>query len=315
MPLFTFEKWYFDGQTSDGSFFFLYLAPMTLLGKASAELVVSLFPAGGGAHRRSINLTGDQVQVEPGRTAAAFEGGELSLGPGRCHFLLRDERAQVTLRYEPLEPHWSPAGDDVVVRRRGGTMRWVVPVPRARLHGKVAVDGHEVEFDGYGYSDYVRTDIPPWSLPLRELLWGRALGPQTTVIWNRVGLKRGRAIDHACYGFIRTGDGDRATTRGLTADFRAWQDHGPTRDRFPTDLALDLSEPASRRVRLHPTTLNLGEFVADVQQFNSSFERGLYRAFTGNPVEYKLLSRVSLDGAPIDAWAAHEWIRWGRGRS
>ena len=42
--------------------------------------------------------------------------------------------------------------------------------------------------------------------------------------------------------------------------------------------------------------------------------RRLYRTVTGDPVEYKLWSRALLDGELRDAWAAHEWIRWGRGR-
>ena len=43
-------------------------------------------------------------------------------------------------------------------------------------------------------------------------------------------------------------------------------------------------------------------------------ERWLYRSFTGNPVEYKLLSRVVTDGPLHGALAAHERVLWGRGR-
>ncbi len=315
MPVFTFEKWYFDGQTDDGSFFFLYLAPMTLLGRASAELVVSLFPAGGEGRRCSLNLAGADVQVDEDRMGARFRGGSLDLTTDRCRFGLKADGAVVDLTYEPLEPDWAPTEDGVVARHGSGVLRWVVPVPRARLRGAVAVGDDEIIFDGYGYSDYVRTDIPPWSLPLRELLWGRALGPDTTVIWNRVGVAGGRSLRHECFGLIRTDGGDRRTTRSLAADFSAWEDHAPTADRFPTDLGLRIGDSDPVDVRLHPTTLNLGEFVADVQQFNNGLERWLYRSFTGDPVEYKLLSSVTIDGIPREAWAAHEWIRWGRGRS
>jgi len=73
-------------------------------------------------------------------------------------------------------------------------------------------------------------------------------------------------------------------------------------------------DDASAELRLHDTELHLGEFVADVQRFGSGLERRLYRTVTGDPVEYKLWSRAQIDGEPRDAWAAHEWIRWGRGR-
>ena len=104
-------------------------------------------------------------------------------------------------------------------------------------------------------------------------------------------------------------------TDGLQAKLSGWEDHDPTSDRFPTELAFSLANGGQvDRLRLHDTTLHLGEFVADVQRFGSGLERWLYRTFTGDPVEYKLFSRASSRGRQLDAWSAHEWIRWGRGR-
>ena len=93
--------------------------------------------------------------------------------------------------------------------------------------------------------------------------------------------------------------------------YSEWCEHAPTGDQYPSAFGLTYRETA---VAVDQTRLLLGDFVADVQEFNSSLERWLYRTFTGNPVEYKLLSRVRVGAGQDDALAAHEWVRWGRGR-
>ena len=313
--LFTFEKWYLDGQTADGSFFFLYLAPMVLAGKRSAELVVSLFPAEGGAVRRSFHVPGNELDVSDDRCSALLPAGELVLDRTCSRVTLELEGAAVDLSYHPIDPPWTPPNEGRLVERSGRALRWIVPIPRACLEGTVRVDDREVAFDGFGYSDFVQTDIPPWSLPLRELLWGRVLGPDTLVIFNRVGLAQGRTVAHLPLGLVRLGEGPRWSVSDLGVEFPAWADHEPTGDRYPVEDVMALSgEDQSAELVLHETELHLGEFVADVQRFGSGLERRLYRTVTGDPVEYKLWSRARIDGQPRDAWAAHEWIRWGRGR-
>ncbi len=314
--LFAFEKWYFDGQTADGSFFFLYLAPMVLAGKRSAELVISLFPADGGAFRRSFHVPGSDLELAPDRCSAQVPGGYLRLDHDEVRVKLDLDGAAADLRYRPMDGPWSPQDDGVLVRRADRVLRWVVPVPRAQLAGTIRVDEREVRFDGFGYSDFVQTDIPPWSLPLRELLWGRALGEDTMVVFNRVGIAERGSIRTLPLGLARMGDGERMELDALTSEVQTWAAHEATADRWPVDQVLRgaAGEVTLPPLRLHDTRLNLGEFVADVQRFGSGLERWLYRTFTGDPVEYKLLSRVSSGDRDLDALAAHEWIRWGRGR-
>jgi hypothetical protein len=313
--LFSFEKWYFDGQTDDGAFFFLYLAPMVLCGKRSAELVISLFPRGGGNPRRSFHLGAGELEVDEDRCGARMAGGDIALGPGETRIRLALDDAGADLCYRPVDPPWTPPDDGLVVKRGGRALRWIVPIPRARVEGVVRVADSEIRLDGYGYSDFVQTDIPPWSLPLRELLWGRVLGPETQVVFNRLGVAAGSGVEHLPFGLVRLGDGPVQETRGLDAELTGWEDHPPTGDRYPTrlELALPADDPLPP-LTLHDTTLHLGEFVADVQRFGSGLERWLYRTVTGDPVEYKLFARARSGGQELDAWSAHEWIRWGRGR-
>jgi hypothetical protein len=314
--LFSFEKWYFDAQTADGSFVFAYLAPMILAGKRSAELVVCLFPAGGEALRRTHSFAGSEIEIAPDRAAARFPGGELTLDAdgARLRFTLDD--AQVDLRYfEPADP-WTATEAGVVHRRGSRALRWIVPLPGARVEGHVSVAETEVAFDNFGYSDFVQTDIPPWSLPLRELLWGRALGHQGIVVWNRVGVAAESGVTPMTYALVETATTPRRALSDIDARARDWVAHDPTGDRYPAELTLRMTGDGGAPVvvDLAETRLNLADRVADVQRFRTGLERWIYRTATGDPVEYKLLSRVTLDGQPFNGWAAHEWIRWGRGR-
>jgi len=313
--LFFFEKWYFDAQTADGSFVFAYLAPMTLAGKRSAELVVSLFPAGGETRRRSHSFAGAEVSIAEGHLAATFPGGELALDEDGARLRFELDDAEVDLRYDGAAAPWTPGEAGVVHRRGSHALRWIVPVPGARVSGRVAVGETAITVDDHGYSDFVQTDIPPWSLPLRELLWGRALGPEGIVIWNRVGVSHDGGVTPVTYALVEAGGAPRRLYTAVDAESRAWLDHDATGDRYPSELQLAFSgEGGPARVELDRTRLGLGERVADVQRFRSGLERWIYRTATGDPVEYKLMSRVTLDGEAFPGWAAHEWIRWGRGR-
>ncbi len=308
-PLFFFEKWYFDGQTDDGGFFLCYLAPLTLGGMAGAELVACLFPASGGQVRVSQHVKGSDLILDPERAWARFPGGELRVRPDGCHLKVNSGGVEIGVSYEPLDAPYSAGDGGIMARQKGRSLRWVVPVPRGRINGSVRVRGVCMDLrDGLGYHDFVQTDIPPWALPVRELLWGRALGPDTCVVWNRLGLKSpdGGGITRTCRWLSRHESGD-----SLTANFHVEQDHPATRDRYPTELSLFLEGGGNpRELDLHNTRLLLGDFVADVQHFSTELERELYRAFTGNPVEYKLLSAVT----GTEALAAHEWVLWGRDR-
>ncbi len=310
--LFFFEKWYFDGQTEDGAFFLVYLAPMILAGKRSAELVACLFPPGGGEHRVSLHLKGRDVDLAEDRTRAAFPGGELSLDTEECRFALDRGDLRLDLRYRPMDPPWVPAGHGLLRRQGERSLRWIVPVPRAALSGTVRVAGADLRLEGssLGYSDFVQTDIPPWRLPLRELLWGRALGEEILVIWDRASFTQGKQLTHASRGLVRLGAEERREVDEVVPAVESWCEHPATREGYPLEMGLRLGE---LDVSLDRTRLLLGDFVTDVQGFRSKTERWLYRTFTGNPVEYKLLSSARTEGVR-EALAAHELVLWGRGR-
>ena len=316
--LFFFRKWYFDAQTDDGMFLFAYFAPMTLFGSKSAELVVSLYPPEGGELRRSFHLPGAGLSIADDDSAAEFGSGKLSVSRSGASFGFALDDTSLDLEYTAAAPAWVPVlpgGDPgVLLAMNNRRLTWTVPVPHARITGSARIGSRTIAITGLGYHDFVRTDIPPWSLPLRELLWGRALGEATAIIWNRPRFEIGGKRTAVGLGWMMNADGTMESFSHVDATFAEERDHPATRDRYPASIDLNMSDDGGKKIVAHirDTRLLLGERVADVQKFRGGLERWLYRRFTNDPVEYKLLSSATLPGLERPIPAAHEWILWGK---
>ena len=226
------------------------------------------------------------------------------------------EDTAVDLEYAPLDHPWIPANGAPMLDLEGRRLTWIVPIPRARVRGTATLGELRARFDGLGYQDFVQTDIPPWRLPLRELVWGRALATDLLVIWNSARFRGGSDADTVTRGLIRTGTDHAREAGELELEVECWQPHDPTGDRYPDEWAILMGRRGEElvKVQLGETRLLLGDRVADVQRFGNGLERWIYRTVTGDPVEYKLFSKVSVGGTGVTAGAAHERVIWGRRR-
>lgn len=309
--MFSFSKWYFDAQTEEGDFLFAYLAPFSLLGSKTLELVLCYFPREGGEVRRCFHLPHSALGVEEEGRIAHFGCGELDVGEVRSTFSFRTQDAGLRLNYVRLDPPFVPPDDGKLLGIGKRSLHWQVPLPRATVTGKVRIGNLEREIEGFGYHDLVRTNIPPWKLPLRELLWGRAIGPGGAIIWNQPRFEIHGDEHTVGFGWLRIGEDDPMSFSDLTFSTSHWVDHPGTDDRYPDAMSVEFGgQGPPVLAEVSGTRLLLGDYVANVQQFRNRFERWLYRTFTGDPVEYKLLSRVNMAQIPGSLWAAHERVLW-----
>ncbi len=331
--LFFFEKWYFDAQCEDGSFVFLYFASLTLAGIRSGQFVISLVPARGEAALRSLSFKGRRIDIASDRSAVAIPHGHVGsipsspgggrgvgIAPPAVHLDAGD--VSVHLAYAPTDPPWVPSDGGTLLRLGERALTWRVPIPCARVDGEVRVGPQSARFSGFGYHDFVQTDIPPWRIPLRDLLWGRALGEGGALIWNRPLFRLDGADLPCARGWYRISDGPAVECDSIGFQLTALRRHDVTGEEFPDEMSFELRAAAgmesvarAQRVDLGGTRMFLGDNVADVTGFSNRAERWLYRKFTGNPVEYKLLSRVVSPGPFSGLLAAHERVLWGRGRA
>lgn len=311
---FHFEKWYFDAQLEDGTFLFVYFAGITLAGRRSGQVVASLSRPGQRTITRDFQYRRRLVAVADDRRGASFGAGELNTGDDGCTFRWQEGDEHIGLTWRPCDPPWTPADEGVLFRWRKRRLLWKVPVPRGVVTGTVKLGDAELEMRGLGYHDFVQTDVPPWRVPLKELLWGRALSAEGAFIWNRpVFVQKGRGEEAVELAWLREGGSPPAHFTSITPASKLVR-HPETGESYPGEMVFLLADEdrPTQTLRLVDTSLVLGDSVADVAGFGGKLERWMYRTFTGNPVEYKLLSKVAAEGALNGALAAHERVLWGR---
>ncbi len=208
------------------------------------------------------------------------------------------------------------AGTTITSRVRAGAepvhdpdgVRWTSPPLKAAFELTPRVPGVEVELHdgvvwrcvvpfgdavvqlpgrtlrGRGYAEVLEMAVAPWSLPMRELRWGRALGEQTSVVWIQwkggkplqVAVRDGLLVEamHIGDGEVRLADGTRVT----------------------------LAQPAVLREDRLANTLKPLRAIAPL----------LPRAFT-ETVERKWRSRATIvtpSRPDEEGWAVHEHLRF-----
>ena len=161
-----------------------------------------------------------------------------------------------------------------------GDVDWSCIHPRARA--SVSVGSSTIE--GWGYAECLTLSIRPWRLPIHELLWGRFLSDDASIVWIEWRGPEPRVlILH---------DGREIQGAQIGADGLSW--------------------PGGRLALSAGRTLRQGAIGSTVLA-----KHGLLRTLTPRAVralrEHKSLSRgvLSLSGRPPSAgWAIHEIVHF-----
>jgi hypothetical protein len=157
-PAFLLDKWYLDCVSPGGDAFVGYAARLRWRGLHLDYASFLLAPRGGAAESRTtLRAGGGPVDAD----------GELAW---RCAPLGIDGRWKAE----------APPLERTLLRRQGRAIRWSCVQPRAAVMVTVA---DRPALRGLGYAERLTMTMAPWSLPLRELRWGRFLSPSDTVVW------------------------------------------------------------------------------------------------------------------------------------
>jgi hypothetical protein len=159
MAAFRLSKWYMDCVTDAGAMFVAYAARLDW-GVLSLRYGATLVHAGEGDGEARSESTLIGVH-EPTCTEGAIEWG--------C------ERLRV-------EGRWASEAPPVrvtVFESAEGKVAWTCHQPRARV--RASLSGARLE--GLGYAEHVELTLPPWSLPIDELRWGRFIGRDRSLVW------------------------------------------------------------------------------------------------------------------------------------
>jgi hypothetical protein len=176
----------------------------------------------------------------------------------------------------------APAHSELLFTTEQGCVRWQCLAPAADA---TVLAGSAQPVKGLGYLERLDITVPPWSLPIETLLWGRYLSDDDALVWldwhgpqpRRLVLRRGAPVEaaHIDEAHLRLADG---TTLLCNRD-------------------LTLREGA-----LGPNVLSA------IPKLHRLLPLTLLRLH-----EHKWLSRASLEKegrALSHGWAIHEVVRW-----
>jgi len=287
--LFQLQKWYFDLVTTEGTAFLGY----------AARLRLGPFPF---TYRAT--LISDPVPAQAAsRASADSEGGGGAPPASHAH-----TAEQYTLRSSPdpdeldsgvvtwgcpplaLEGRWDPTTPALTRRLlddSNGTIDWACLAPGAEA--EVTVGGRRLK--GLGYVEVLSTTVPPTKLPLDTIIWGRFLGPGTSIVWIEW---RGRHPQH------------RVMVNGADQPAASLVCNGSG-----ASEAVELPGMGARLELGAPRVIREGPLL-DILSVAPKLSKRI-PGDVGQTHERKLLSEGVFSfpgGAPIHGWAIHEVVKW-----
>lgn len=151
------RKWYLDAVSDDGRVVIVYWASLRF-GPVSLTVASLLDSAPGRAPRTRLAVNGGD---EPRERDGVVEWSHDGLGV----------RGRWTRAF--------PAIDRSLLTGAGGRIAWRCAAPGASV--TLEIGGERVE--ALGYAEVLDVTAAPWTLPIRELRWGRAVSAHGSVVW------------------------------------------------------------------------------------------------------------------------------------
>lgn len=261
-PASTFElsKWYLDAIGDDGDVFIAYAAEVRWRA-LSIRYTSTLVQRAGSETRVRATLR----RADP----PSFSGPRLTWA---------SPSLDVAGRWDPLEPE----ARSTILDREDGSVVWRCHVPRA--HAQIDLAG-EAPIVGFGYAEHLTLTLAPWRLPIDELLWGRFLSDDTSLVWidwrgphrRQLVLLDGRELGPA-----------RIDERGLATEDGA--------------LALTLEAPrVLREGALGKTALSILPAVETVLPV---------RILATEETKWAARGTLHRGGKRTQGWVIHEVVRW-----
>jgi hypothetical protein len=187
---FHLQKWYFDLITADGYVLYLYFIAYRIAGLSQGYVSALLTAADEWRIESSLH-------IKPVFEAGKFIFGDSVLTSGRDGACLRLRLPQLALDlcYRATVPAWQPNEGGILLERRRKQLSWRVPYAKAEVSGWAQAEGApRIELCGFGYHDFVEMTIPPWRLPVAELLWGRAHCGTYALVYNQIKTRDGECL-------------------------------------------------------------------------------------------------------------------------
>ncbi len=253
---FAMTKWYLDCVTGSGDAAILYCADLRWRG----------------VHARMASLL-QQAQAAPARTRTSLGKFTLTAAGG--------EIAVDHPRWK-LNGCWSraaPPFHSTLYESDGGAVTWDCLQPASRVSLRIG----ERSLDGLGYAECLTLTLPPWQLPMRDLVWGRFVSSRHALTWIR--------------------------WRGPREISLALCDGQPSELRSATESQIEAGEVT---LRIEPGAVLRDGRLGDTVLPGARVLARLFPPTLFNVIETKWKSRATLRiaGEECPGWAIHELVRF-----
>jgi hypothetical protein len=293
MSSFYLKKFYSDVTTTDGDALYLYFIATRTAGVRQDGVSAHLSLADGSSLRAMNKIKDTLIESEE---SVAFGRNYLTKRNGHSHIKMQLENISIDLQYLSVGSKWIPPDNGILLRRNRDYLSWFVSQPIAEVSGTILVGTRKMEVLGFGYQDVVEMTIPPWRLPITELLWGRAHCGNYTVVYDQVKTKDGE-------GFQCLLLQDRMTNLVEERRFAIRADEVDNQTQI-VHKTFTLSLERRRILEEGP--------IATDERIRSRFVRNLLARVSGNPEERKVVSDATLciGNAILPGVAIHERVTW-----
>ncbi len=294
MRLFHLKKWYVDLITNERDItLYIYFIMTKIAGFSSGIVSAHLIRNDGFTLQASQKVKNHFIDQEK---RILFDGNilENKNGSSTIHVDLNTIRAD--LQYYSIGDSWIPTDQGRLLLVKNNFLAWHVPQPSAKVQGTISIDSQTLKVEGYGYQDIVEMTIPPWRLPVTELLWGRAYIDPYTIVYDQVKMK-----DGGCLQYVLLQKRDEP----LLND-NAFSIHTDPNDHETNISHNAFSLRLKQRQVLHESAISTNEFL------KPKLKRNFLSKISGNPLERKIVSDAVLmiDGTQYSGTALHEHVVW-----
>lgn len=128
----------------------------------------------------------DEKECEASRDRCHVKMGNSYLREeaGRYKLAMHARNVGCELEFSAIVPGWKGGNGSFPGGSLGSAWAgWVIPCPRAKVHGKLFIKGQEIAVTGDGYHDHNWGDTDLYNL-FKGWYWGRLNDPEYTIIFS-----------------------------------------------------------------------------------------------------------------------------------
>lgn len=262
-----YEWWYFDASFENGYSAVAIVWPMNYSKpwRRQCTVQLSIYTPEGETCKHYIFPPRSTFQASRNTCDVRVGKGFMRGQYPRYEISLEAEGDGVELVFESEVPGWKPGqGANVVPFPLMKTMGWLVPVPRARVSGRLRLGDRVVEVEGHGYHDHNWGETPIFHV-VDNWHWGHVIAGEVGITWADITMQKSMDYQRA-YMFLLSKAGRLVyESPDIRVRYDDWCDDGAFLHPYPRRISVAFGEGVSSGVGVIGAAAS-GEIVMTVEK-------------------------------------------------